>query len=303
MVMIPTFPKFKKLELTDKEEVEKITSKFSPYSDFNFVSMWSWDIKGEMRISQLNNNLVVLLTDYLTGKPFFSFLGDNKISETIFELILFSKKNFQVNLLKLIPEEVVAGLKKTEFQILPDLDSHDYIYSVDKLCNMHKWSKHKSSKGIEKFLELHSDYLVKISAMGEIQKNECKKMFKKWATNKNIDDHFGLNEYKAFERFLEIKDENIEIVSLYKDNQLIGFSAYEIISRDYAVSHFAKADKKHHSAIYDILNWEEAKLLSERGVKYYNWEQDLGIENLRKSKISYCPVNFLKKYKVSLINK
>ena len=47
--MLPEFPQFKKLELSDKEEVEKFTSKFPPYSDFNFVSMWSWDIKGEMR--------------------------------------------------------------------------------------------------------------------------------------------------------------------------------------------------------------------------------------------------------------
>ena len=57
--MIPEFPKFKNLELSDKNDIEKFTSKFLPYSDFSFVSMWSWDIKGEMRIAQLNGNLVV----------------------------------------------------------------------------------------------------------------------------------------------------------------------------------------------------------------------------------------------------
>lgn len=75
--MIPEFPKFKHIELIDKEEIEQITHKYPPYSDFNFVSMWSWDIKGEIRISKLNNNLVVRFTDYLSGNPFFSFLGDN----------------------------------------------------------------------------------------------------------------------------------------------------------------------------------------------------------------------------------
>lgn len=73
--MIPEFPQFKVLELSDKGDIEVFTKKFPPYSDFNFVSMWSWDIKGDMRISQLNDNLVVRFTDYLTGNPFFSFFG------------------------------------------------------------------------------------------------------------------------------------------------------------------------------------------------------------------------------------
>jgi len=55
--MIPEFPQFKNLELTDKIDVEKFTSKFPPYSDFNFVSMWSWDIKGEMRMRGFSKKL------------------------------------------------------------------------------------------------------------------------------------------------------------------------------------------------------------------------------------------------------
>ena len=56
--MLPEFPKFKSIELSDKEDVEKITHKYPPYSDFNFVSMWSWDIKGEMRISEFYGNFM-----------------------------------------------------------------------------------------------------------------------------------------------------------------------------------------------------------------------------------------------------
>ena len=90
--MIPEFPQFKNLELTDKKEVEKITGKYPPYSDFNFVSMWSWDIKGEMRLSILNGNLVVRFTDYITGNPFYSFLGNNEVNDTVEKLLELSKK-------------------------------------------------------------------------------------------------------------------------------------------------------------------------------------------------------------------
>ena len=75
--MIPEFPQFKPLTLSDKEGIERITQKYPPYSDFNFMSMRSWDIKGKIKISKFNNNLVARFTDYLKGNPFFSFLGDN----------------------------------------------------------------------------------------------------------------------------------------------------------------------------------------------------------------------------------
>ena len=91
--MIPKFPNFKKLELTDKKEVEKITFKFPPYSDFNFTNMWSWNLKNEMGLSILNDNLVVKFIDYVNGQPFLSFLGDNLVNETVRELIIFSENS------------------------------------------------------------------------------------------------------------------------------------------------------------------------------------------------------------------
>ena len=80
----------------------------------------------------------------------------------------------------------------------------------------------------------------------------------------------------------------------------MGFTVYEILSSEYAISHFAKADISYHRAINDMLNWEEAKVLDERGIKYFNWEQDLGIPGLRKSKEKYKPTFFLKKLSIKM---
>lgn len=293
--MIPKFPQFKKLELSDKKDVEKFTSKFPPYSDFNFVSMWSWDIKRKVQISQLNNNLVVKFTDYLTGDPFFSFLGSTMVNETIKELISFSEKNYKRNLLRLVPEEIANSLAESSFNFTLDKDAHDYIYSVSHLSNMNNWTQHSSGKNIRNFIKLYPNYVVKHSTIKEVQKNEYIEMFKKWAKNKEVEDYSKLNEYKALERIFEAKHENVNIVSIYVNNILVGFTVYEILSSDYATSHFAKADIKHHRAISDILNWEEAKILDIQGVKYFNWEQDLGILGLRKSKEKYKPSFHLKK--------
>jgi len=299
--MIPEFPQFKKLELSDKEEVKKFTSKFPPYSDFNFVSMWSWDIHHNMMISQLNKNFVVLFSDYLSNKKFLSCMGENKIIETISELINFSKKNHHQNFLKLIPEEIATIVPDETFAIAPDRDSYDYIYSVAHLANMNNWPKNTSGKKIRKFLRTNPDYLIKETAMAKIQKGDYRKIFKKWTQNKNIGNHHELNEYKAFEKFLKIDAKNIKFVSIYINKVLVGFTTYEILSNDFAISHFAKADNEHFSAVNDMLNWEEAKRLSKKDIKYFNWEQDLGIPGLRYSKEKYKHSFFLKKFIVSSI--
>ncbi|MCM2339363.1 MAG: phosphatidylglycerol lysyltransferase domain-containing protein [Burkholderiales bacterium] len=300
--MIPKFPEFKHLELNDKDEVIKFTKKFPPYSDFNFVSMWSWDIHNKMMISELNGNLVVLFSDYITEKHFLSFIGENKISDTALELISFSEKKYGSNFLKLIPEEVMNVLKKEIFKLDGDRDSYDYIYSIANLSNMNNWSQNTSGKGIRRFIKSNPSYTVKQFSGEDAPKNELKKMFKEWAENKNIDDHFELNEYKAFERLLEIKDPNIKFLCLYLGDILSGFTVYEILSNDFVISHFAKANKKHNRAISDVLNWEEAKILNKKGIKYYNWEQDLGMSGLRYSKEKYKHSFFLKKFVVSKLS-
>ena len=55
--MIPEFPEFKILELSDREEIECVTKHFPPYSDFHFMQMWIWDIHEPVTLSKLNNNL------------------------------------------------------------------------------------------------------------------------------------------------------------------------------------------------------------------------------------------------------
>src|SRR3989344_4189442 len=149
--MIPEFPEFKKLELSDKEDVEAFTKKFPPYSDFNFVSMWSWNIKDEIKISQLNNNFVVCFTDYITGEPFCSFLGDNKVNETAEKLIELSKKEGLEPKLKLVPEEAVNGSLEKKFEAVLDQDTYDYIFSVSHLSKMNNWTKNSSGKNIRNF--------------------------------------------------------------------------------------------------------------------------------------------------------
>ena len=53
-----------------------------------------------------------------------------------------------------------------------------------------------------------------------------------------------------------------------------------------------------------MLDWEEeARILHDMNIPYYNWEQDLGIPGLRYSKEKYKPIFYLKKFTVSRVQK
>lgn len=301
-IMIPEFPQFKALELSDKEAVEAHTKRFPPYSDFNFVSMWSWDTKGEMRISQLNSNLVVRFTDYINGKPFFSFFGDNKVKETINTLIEYSKENFNKNSLSLVPEHIINNLDANHgLNLESDVDAFDYVYEVGHLANMHNWSKHTSGKHVRSFSKNFPNYKVDHSFLSEVNKDDYLNLFKKWAQNRKVSDAATKNEYTALNRIFNDSLKDLRVVSLFIEDRLIGFTIYEIVSQDYAISHFAKSDKSEHAAASDLLNWEEAKILNEQGIRYFNWEQDLGIIGLRKSKQKYNPSFLFKKFVISSV--
>ena len=102
--MLPVFPNFKNLEISDKEDIEYITHQFPPYSDFNFVSLWAWNTQGKIEISQLNNNLVVKFQDYLDNNYFYSFIGMHDVLTSIEKLLSASKAKGFGEELKLIPE-------------------------------------------------------------------------------------------------------------------------------------------------------------------------------------------------------
>ncbi len=306
--MLPNFPAFKKLELSDQQAIEQITKQFPPYSDFNFISMWSWDIDGDMAVSLLNDNLVVKFTDYITGKPFYSFLGNHKTTETALALITQSEAQGAGGVLKLIPESSLDLIDQSKLEVKEDRDHFDYIFSITKLSEYigSEYSKHR--RLVKKFeannfeivrLNL-ADYKNRSLLMGLVrswmQENE-KKMAPDDLTMEDFD-----HEFKAYSKLMSSTPELLETLvcsGLFVDGVLAGFIINEKISPDYCIAHFGKADVR-HGGIYYFLMQQNAKAFLDLGVNYLNHEQDLGLPQLRYSKSFYRPTHFLKKYTISL---
>lgn len=302
--MIPLFPQFKPLELSDKDEIELITSKYPPYSDFNFISLWSWDIHGEMRVSKLNDNLVVRFTDYVTGKPFYSFLGNNHKEDTIRKLLELSKQEGLEPVLKLVPEDSIKDIDQTAFKIVEDRNNFDYIYKIEHLSGLKggKYETHRQQ--INQFHKKHTNWKVNVINFQEMDhKKDILNLYKKWLLNKGIDPTLDLeyqNEFRALNRLLSISKtlkHKLVCFAVYVENDLVGFIINEH-TNDHNIIHFEKAHIDYKGA-YPFLMQQNSKILENFNLKYLNFEQDLGIESLKFTKTKLRPSHFLKKYQVT----
>lgn len=299
--MIPIFPNFKDLELSDKGEFENIIKKYEPYSDYNFISLWAYNTEKDTRISLLNNNLVLRFRDYITNEPFYTFLGDNNPENTVDQLIELSKKEGFKEELKLIPEANIKNMNKSNYNITEDRDSFDYILSVEEISALTGDKYHTHKNFVNKFNNNYSEYhLHNLNLLDPVIQEQMLNVFYNWETSRHKERSETQHELSAIQRALKDSNEfNLITLGVYDREALVGFIIASLEQMNYAVSHFAKADMN-YSGVFYFLYHHLAKQLHEKGYKYLNNEQDMGIPGLRKSKEQWNPTHYLKKYIITL---
>lgn len=295
--MLPKFPEFKKLELSDQEDIEKITSQYEPYSDFNFANMWAWDVYGVCELSVLHHNLVIRFFDPITQKQAYSYLGQSGISKTVSDIFnFFDKNNLTDCSLKLVPEVSLAGLDFTKHFIEIDMNSCDYMYDLVALASLsgNKYSQKRGRSNNFKthyptatvsVLDLHSP-----STVAEI--NELNYI---WMKNKSGSSVDLSQEMLAIDRFISSGIKQYLSLGVYVDKKLIGYTVFSFHGTDNAINLFIKGDM-FYVGVYEFVMQLSAQILMDKGYKYMNYQEDLGIDGLRRAKLAFRPTGYLRKY-------
>ncbi len=295
--MIAKFPNFVKLDLSLKREIESLTNQFEPYSDFNFTSLFCWDTQNLTEVSELNDNLIIKMPDYSSGKLIYSLLGNKKINESLDALSTATTH------LHLVPEIVIKNLNPGhDFDIKEDRDSFDYVYNLSELAtlsgNRYKKKRYKANKVASDIGDFLKTRFI-ISPSSDIN-NDFKHLLTEWVRTNSQEQRSIQTELVAIDKMLSyINELSLIILEFRHAGKLVGFSINEKIGNEYAICHFEKAIDIHNDIYTFIIHQVAQELLSLR-CKYVNWEQDLGIAGLRQSKSSFRPSKFLKKYTVDL---
>lgn len=297
---IPTFPRFKPLDLEDRGEIDSFTRQHPPYSDFNFVNLFCHNTTGDCQVSMLNGNLVVRFRDYVTLEPFYSFLGCNRVAETVERLMALSREQGVSPSLRLVPESCLRATMDDLDEgrvIAEDPDSADYIIDAPSLVALASGRWRNKRKAASKFKRSHPQHsLREIDIHDAHTQEQIRRLFQTWADKRQKTANETHNEMKAIERVMR-HARHFRLISLgaFLNDRLEGFTINEVVHDAHYIGHFGKTNPD-YSGLAVVLESETARIMVALGCKYMNFQQDLGLHGLKRYKCSWHPTTHLRKF-------
>ena len=303
--MLPVFPNEIPLTLALREYIEKYTYGCLPYSDFNFVSLYTYNTHEHIRVSLLNNNLVIKFHDYTDKNPetFYSFLGNNLPVETSETLLHYQHTKGLASSLKLVPTYNFANIHLPHaLTFTEDRDQFDYILSTKDIMDTSKSQFSHKRRMIRRFQREHPDvrFMYNINLTDTQIQKKIISCITNWGKIRNMKDEDISHEKLALQKLLDEGDKlAVEIIGIELRDELVAFSVFNTVSDMYGIIHFAKFNPSFRG-IFETLVMLTLTKLHEKGCTFANVEQDLGIEGMRQAKLLWYPDHFFKKYTISL---
>ncbi len=192
-------------------------------------------------------------------------------------------------------KEVLENAMPARFCYSSDAGDSDYIYLRSELASLSGKAFHKKKNHFSKFVRTYPDY--KYYEIGACNIYDAQKVADAWYYEHLQDeDASQLAEYKAIKEALE-NFEELGLIGgiIYVNDSPCAMTIASEINENTVDVHFEKAVGEYAlNGGYAAIN----KLFSEKldGVTWLNREEDIGIEGLRKAKLSYRPKIMLKKY-------
>lgn len=295
---------FSEISINDRDIFDKyLSNERLEASEMNFTNFFMWRGAYNFRYAEVHDHLCIVAVPK-EGKPYAMLpIGDGdktKIGLILNELLeYFNSKGWEFTL-KRVEESKLAILKAVDTLELiyeEDRDNSDYLYLSSSLINL-KGKKYDGKRNhINKFKKTYS-YEYKTVTSKEI--DDCGIILEKWCSERSCDEHSDFNcekiaNYEVLKNFDKL---NVKGAIVYVDGRPEAFSVGERINDNTAVIHIEKANST-VNGLYTFINQQFCEN-EWNSMEYINREQDLGIEGLRKAKLSYNPVSLVNKYTVKL---
>lgn len=252
-------------------------------SFYNFSNIWMWRHYVDYRITEIDG--IPCVSGRSDSNGHFVMLPrvdeDEQLRSVLCELrrlldepltLLPLDPAMQARIARLFPDAVIEDHRST----------HDYIYLREDLTELGGKKYHSKRNHINAFLEIYPDYrYVRADQTNlDLLRSVAETLYRK-------DDRLP-DEYIAIQELLDNFSElGLCAGMLFAGDEPIAYSIGEKMCDDTALIHIEKADRDFRGA-YAMIN----KLFSSdfADCTYINREEDMGIEGLRKAKLSYHPV-------------
>lgn len=292
-MMIP----FKKLELSQKHNFDAFLLRAGKEAcEYSFANLFLW---GRKKVAQ-QDGFLLLLSQFDRKTVYIFPVGEGNLKAALDAIIHDAgMRGIPCCLAALTEEEcrLVETLYPGKFSFYCDRDSYDYIYSIDDLADLKGRKLQKKRNHLNRFEQAHPQ--AQILQLDESNRVAAFALAEQWYANRTATDpnHDYHLEHQALHRaFAFYAQLGMEGVVLEEHGKILAFSMGSRLNRDTFDIHFEKALDTTDGA-YAAVNRGFARYLREKfpELRWLNREDDLGIEGLRKAKLSYYPDHMVEK--------
>ena len=180
-----------------------------------------------------------------------------------------------------------------EFTYTASRDDAEYIYEADKLMTYAGKKLHAKRNHIHQFMAQYGERYEYVKITGDMM-GECVDVYNEWLSEKSPDetDNMELCAIKTLLMHMDVL--GIRGGGIRIDGKLAAFTLGQKMDDNMAVVHIEKADNE-IMGLYTVINnqFVQHELTD---VKFINREEDMGMEGLRKAKLSYYPAYMIDKF-------
>jgi uncharacterized protein len=279
---------FKEVKIGDKEIFDKYFKEYPPViSEFTFTNIFCWRLSKKHEFSVIDGHMIISFNDE-GNRKFYQPVGENP-PEAIKRVIeMFPDARFE-RVEKSVAERLGSG-----FIVSRDRGMDDYVYKTSDLIEL-PGARYQPKRNFVKRFESYNPVTCTLNE--KTAKGFCE-LHEEWCNLRNCrDDKNADEEYLAVREALKnFRALGIFGFCVHVKGKVAGFAVGEPLNDETYVEHFEKANTEFTGAYQYLLNGF-AKSIPKQFV-FLNREQDLGVEGLRKSKLSYHPVKMTEKYEV-----
>lgn len=289
---------FHKMELSQKKQYDDYLMNCGERGcEYSFVNLFLW---GRQRAAFVNNYLTICSQfDRRSVYPYPVGQGDMK---PVLDAIIRDarERGIPCYITSLCPadRDMLERLYPGAFRFHIDREGFDYVYNINDLAELKGRKYQKKRNHLNKFRQLHPQ--CRVLPLDESTRPLALAMLDEWYKNREkTDPHedFHLEKIALSRAFAFQSQLELEGLVLMEEDRVLGFTMGSRLSGDTFDIHFEKAREDVDGA-YAAINQAFAAFLREKhpDLRWLNREDDMGMEGLRKAKLSYNPEHLVEKY-------
>ena len=270
--------------------------------EYNFTNIYLWSRAWPQKIARAGDRLLVRIEGAL-GLSYLYPAGSGPLAPAVDLLAADAAEQGKPLTLVCVTQEQKAALEEAcpgRFRFEEDRDGFDYLYDVNRLADLPGKKLHAKRNHIHRFDEQFPGWLLEPITPANVP--ECVELERQWAAIRQEEagediDSVSEETVAVIEALYHMDKLGLEGALIRADSSPIAFSLGGLITRSVFDVNFEKSFGDVQGA-YPAINREMARLVRARypQVKWLNREDDLGLEGLRRAKLSYYPDLLLTKY-------